>query len=490
MPMNVTDLLTQHARNRPGHPALIGPERVLTYRDLHLAVLGAAMRLRAAGVGPGDLVALALGNTLAHPVLFFAIARLGAAVQPIHHLTSPPEMARQARSFGAKLVIVEERQPLPPDVPAMVVDPAWLDARLTPPVAGDFPADDSLPILLALSSGTTNLPKGPLLTHRQFWQRTLTNIATARIGPFERYLSVISPHFSGGRALMTTTLLCGGTAVVPPPTETAEALVAAAAEHHITLMYLVPTLLRALLAFKSPRFPLFPSLRALLSSGSLIRPEERHAIRERLSPHFHEVYATSEAGIVSALSPEQQIEFPDSVGQPAFGIDVEIADDDHRPVAAPGTIGQLRFRGACVPDSFYRNPEASAAAFHDGWYYPGDLAAMNELGFIFLKGRVDDLIDRDGVKIRPAEIEAVLLESPMVAEAAVVGVPAENERTEVVAVVVLAAPGDERDLLRFCTSRLAAPVRPVRVFAIQQMPKTAIGKIDKVKLRSMVVARR
>jgi acyl-CoA synthetase (AMP-forming)/AMP-acid ligase II len=169
------------------------------------------------------------------------------------------------------------------------------------------------------------------------------------------------------------------------------------------------------------------------------------------------------------------------VGRPVFAVEVEAVDDaDGR--LRPGEIGQLRYRGPGVATGYYDDPEASREAFRGGWFYPGDLASLDELGFVTLKGRRKDMILRGGVNIYPPEIEATLTEHPAVAEAAVVGWPSRELGEEVAAFVRLVAPATSEDLLAFCRSRLARYKWPRKAFVVDELPRNSSGKVLKSEL--------
>ncbi len=220
----------------------------------------------------------------------------------------------------------------------------------------------------------------------------------------------------------------------PAPYEPEE-LARAVNEHDITALFLVPTLLRRLLELPKASVPLMPGVRLLLSSGSSLYPEERRRIMRELCPNFFNFYSSSEGGGISLLRPEHPDEASLSVGQVVFGAEVQIIDENHKPVP-PGTVGMIRYRGGAVANSYYRNPEESAVAFRDGWYYPGDVGRFDADGFLYLTGRVKDMIIRGGVNIYPAEIEQTLIAHSAVAEAAVVGWPSQERGEEVAAFVV------------------------------------------------------
>ena len=164
-----------------------------------------------------------------------------------------------------------------------------------------------------------------------------------------------------------------------------------------------------------------------------------------------------------------------------FGAEVQIIDDQHRPVPA-GTVGAIRYRGGSVADSYYRNPQESAAAFRDGWDYPGDLGRFDQDGFLYLTGRSKDMIIRGGVNIYPVEIEQTLATHPAVAEAAVVGWPSQERGEEVAAFVVCRTAVTENDLLVHCRGSLAPYKIPKGIFFLDELPKSGLGKVLKPRL--------
>jgi len=222
-------------------------------------------------------------------------------------------------------------------------------------------------------------------------------------------------------------------------------------------------------------------LKTLISSGSALTAQERQQIRELICPQFLEYYSSTEGGGVTTLSPSDQMRYGESVGRPVFCVEVCIVDEAHQPVPY-STVGRIRYRGPAVAESFHGDPEASQEAFRDGWFYPGDLGAMNEDGYLFLKGRVKDMIIRGGINIYPQEIEATLLGHPAVAEAAVVGWPSREFDEEVAAFVMRKGEVADADLLALCKSSLAPYKVPRQVFFLDEFPRNSLGKVLKAEL--------
>jgi acyl-CoA synthetase (AMP-forming)/AMP-acid ligase II len=257
----------------------------------------------------------------------------------------------------------------------------------------------------------------------------------------------------------------------------------------ITSVFLVPTLLRRLLAACEDRSgAAFPGVRRLISSGSILHSRERDLIRRKLTPEFYNFYASTEGGGVSVLGPDDPDTVSGSIGRPVFGTEVDLVDTDHNPVPA-GEVGAIRYRGGTVADGFYRAPEASAEAFRDGWYYPGDLGRYDPDGYLYLVGRAKDMIIRGGINIYPFEIEQLLLSHPDIAEVAVVAWPSPDLGEEVAAFVVPKDPTSALDpgaLTDFCRSSLAPYKVPRAFFATDEMPKNAMGKILKPALAKLL----
>jgi acyl-CoA synthetase (AMP-forming)/AMP-acid ligase II len=448
--MNLADALAHHVRARPDRPAILAGERVVLYRDLDGMVRRWAAHLQASGAKRGEVLGIALRDSIEHLVALYAAARMGAVSLPMDWRWTEAEKSAVATHFGAKLVLAE------PDAP----------------------------LLLSLSSGTTGRPKGPVVTHGQFLRRFWTHWIDLGLNARETYVSATPMYFGGGRTFCMSLLFSGGTAVLFPPPYKPEELAAEIARRNATSAFLVPTLLRRLLDLPEERTAPLKRMRLLLSSGAPLHPWERQAIRAKLCPEFHEYYASTEGGGVSLLRPEDMAVHPDSVGRPVFGVEVAILGDDDRPLP-PGEVGRLAYRGPGVARGFHNDTAASAEAFLDGWFLPGDLAAVNEAGYVFLKGRRKDMIIRGGVNIHPAEIESVLLGDPRIAEAAVVAWPSADLGEEVAAFIVPRAgmaPPEEKDLIALCSGRLAPYKVPRSVFAIPDLPRNSAGKVVKTEL--------
>ena len=479
--LSVADGIFHNARRRGSHPAIVEGTRTITYLELALLVRKTAGRLRDIGAKPGDIIGVALGDDTDHIVSLLAIAWFGAIILPMDVRWTGDEKRRVATHFGARFVLVPAGAEVVSGVETVPIDEAWRRGVAAHDGMVESVRRRDQPLVLSLSSGTTGTPKGPLVTHGHVLGRLFIYIVSLTFNEADRFMVATPLYFGGGRFMTMAYLFIGATVVLNPPPYTPAELSQAVNERGITSLFLVPTLLRRLLEMPKASTQLFPRVRLLITSGSSLYPEERRDIMRELSPNLFNFYSSTEGGGISVLRPEDPDEASMSVGRVVFGTEAQVVDGEHQPVAA-GTVGSIRYRGGTVADSFYRNPEESAAAFRDGWYYPGDLGYFDTKGFLYLAGRSKDMIIRGGVNIYPAEIEQTLATHPSVSDAAVVGWPSHQRGEEVAAFVVRRGDVTERDLLEHCRRSLAAYKLPKGIFFVDELPKSGMGKVLKATL--------
>ena len=323
---------------------------------------------------------MALGDNADHIVALLAIAWLGAVILPMDVRWTPEEKRRLATHFGARFVLVPRQRPADRrrrDDPGRRGMASCVAAHGG---NGRFVRRRDQPLLLSLSSGTTGTPKGPLVTHGHTLSRLFIYAFSLTFNEADRFITATPLYFGGARYMTMAYLFMGATVVLFPPPYEPDSLVQAVNDQRITALFLVPTLLRRLLDLPKPSLPLMPGVRRLISSGSALYPDERRRIMREVCPGFFNFYSSTEGGGISLLRPEHPDEASLSTGQVVFGAEVQIVDENHAPVPA-GTVGAIRYRGGAVANSYYRNPVESAAAFRDGWYYPGDLGRFDADGF-------------------------------------------------------------------------------------------------------------
>lgn len=488
-PKNLAQLIDQHARSRPTHPAVRWRDSEITYAEFARTVRRYASALTADGVRRGSLVGIGLKDHPAHLAMLFAVMRLGAVIVPVDWRWSREETASLARHFGLDALVIEEDAPHI-DGPALIrAGAAWQAQAEALSDAAPVAEAEDLPMILSLSSGTTGRPTGPLLTHAQMMARTENQLVTLTFSQHDRYLLATPLYFGGGRAFALTHLMIGATLVLFPPPYGPEDLVAAIRDSGAHSTFLVPTLIRRLLELPDESLGALKNLRLLISSGAPLHPDERLAIERRICPGFIEYFASTEGGGISVMAPAERADRPHSVGRAAFRVDVEIVDADHRPLPA-GEVGAVRYRGPGVADGFFRDDETSREAFIDGWFYPGDLGALDAEGYLTLMGRSKNVIIRGGVNIYPLEIERALESHPSVREAAVFALPDPELGEEVCAALVLREPVDEDAVRAYCRTCLAPYKVPSHIDIRDALPRNSGGKVLLDKLRDTALARR
>lgn len=472
--MNLADALDIHARARPSHPALIEGDRAMTHAQFTRGVRRMAAWLQGLALPAGQPVGICLRDTAEHVVALFAVARAGIAILPMDVRWTVEEQRNVASHFGACVILIEPDMTPVPGLRCM--QPGEADE------AGIvFASDGEAPFVLSLSSGTTGRPKGPLIAHRHFLARFRTHWVNLGLNSRDRFICATPIYFGGGRTFAMSVLFSGGTLILKPPPCAPQDLIACVASQQATSLFLVPTQLRRLLALDDAALVPLRELNLLFSSGAPLSPAERVAIRDRICPRFFEYYASTEGGGVSLLTPDDIATHGQTVGRPVFAVEVEVVDARDQPLP-PGETGLLRYRGPACATSYHCDHEASAEAFRQGWFYPGDLASLDVDGFVTLRGRQKDVIIRAGINIYPPDIEAALNTHPAVAESAVLGWPSREFGEEIAAFVRLTEDCEPEALLAHARTLLPRPKWPRAVFVIDELPRNSGGKVVKREL--------
>lgn len=475
------DTLAGHAAARPDAPAIISGAGTITWAEFHHWIEGTAAALLERGVAHGDAVASLSADTPEAIVASFALWRIGAGVLILDPL-EPVAMRR------ALLAQVDARHVVgggeaAPEAATIPVDRAWMAGPATalPPP----PAPDTVCVYRRSSGTTSGVPKLVPSTHRREQDRGEALAAFLLRRPEDRYLAIMAMAHGFAAGSAQRGLLNGGAVILPPPLRSIEDLVATARRHRATWTAVTPFHLRTLLAANGP-VPLLPGLRLLVSTA-VLTVAERKAVMERISPELYMSYGTNEIGGVIGAGPDELRRHPETVGRAIPGVDVEVVDEADRPLP-PGGTGELRLRHPDFPKSYVAPPTGGTSRFKDGWFYPGDLGRIDADGLVFLKGRVDDLVNVGGTKVYPVDVEEALTGHPAVAEAAVVGIPTTLRGMAIVAAVVLRAPATTEELVAHCRETLGAEHAPRAIHFMDALPRTAADKPDKRALAAMAVA--
>ncbi|HEY4865333.1 MAG TPA: acyl--CoA ligase [Candidatus Dormibacteraeota bacterium] len=476
----------------PAHPALVVPGGLrLSYADLRREVEQAATRLLDLGVRPGDRVALVFPNSAEAVVLFLAATAVGSAA-PLNPAYKEEEFRFYLDDIGATALLV------PPSGAGAAVAAA-ADRRIVIEASFDLeghldlesaaaeregpglPATDGDDVALVLhTSGTTSRPKLVPLRHRNLVASTRNIVSTYDLGPVDVTLCVMPLfHVHGLVASALSTLASGGTVVIPRRFSAFE-FWGLVEEHPITWYSAVPTM-HQLLVGRSQRRPGQANprtLRFIRSCSSALPPDLMHQLEGRFNVPLLDAYGMTEAAHQMASNPLPPAErLPRSVGKPT-GVGMAILDEAGNELSA-GLAGEVAVRGPNVMDGYESNPSANAEAFTRGWFRTGDLGFLDAKGYLTLVGRIKELINRGGEKIAPGEVDEVLLQHPAVAEAVAFGVPHPGWGEEVAAAVVLASQVGEKELIAFCRERLADFKVPRRIHILEEIPRTATGKVQR-----------
>ena len=484
--MNIADVLDRHRREQPDHPVIEHGAQVVTYAGFASRVDATAANLRDAGIGAGDVVAIKLPDSIDHLVILYALARAGAVRLSLPASQPAGEQERVLRRFDVRALIAEA-SPGPLAGAGLLhasdlcaIEESRARSALAISSAG---VDAASPVVIAHSSGTTGVPKYFVLTHAQVHERSTSRLRYIGAGRAERFLSSISLSFLIGQANCNMTLNLGATIVIPPP-ELRTDFLSCVLDQGITITNLPATQVRRLLTDDSFRKPRIHAVKLLMGS-SMTTAQDRIRIRRQLTPNLIEGYGVNELGVLTVAMPADQDAHPDAVGRVHDDVQAQVVDDEDRPLP-PGQTGHIRFRAPNQPLGYWNDPQATASAFRDGWFYPGDLAAIDAGRYVFLKGRSDDVISNEGVKFYPVEVEQALQAHPAVVEAATLGWPHSAVGEVAVACVVLKSGVTVGELQVFCAERISRFKVPVTIIEVVAMPKTASGKIEKYKLKPLV----
>ncbi len=489
---NVTDPIFYWAAKRPEAPAFIQGPETLTYGELASLVGKAAVHLDSIGIRAGDRIAINLTNSIDHFILTLGLLRLGATTMELaYNAQNPPHPALPAR-FAVRTVFIEPVAAPIAGVTSIKIDAGW--RAMIARGHGDFRCGDNGHgiFTITLSSGTEGERKGSLTTHRQHFQRMAASIelfAGSGVFSSERpanFLLAVSIGFSVFFQRMISYLFIGGPVTILPEFLHTIDLVKAIGAWDDAFCYVTSAMCRFLISCAPQQGVLFPRLRALAATGGLLYPQEKLAMLARVTPNFYDAYGAAGIGTVAVLSPAQMRERPASIGRPPTFVEVQVVDETGRSLP-PGVVGQLRCRGTEGKGFGGDADPSSDERFQDGWFYPGDSAHLDEAGYIFLRGRSADVINRNGVDLFASEIEVVIAQHPSVAEVAVVGVPRPLPGDEMVALVVPRGQAQHEALAEHCRNRLPAERRPDTVYYANVLPKTAAGKLDRVQVKAMVM---
>lgn len=493
--VSLTQFVLQRAEELGEKPALIeGPTgRVITYAGLAQSVRRVAASLAARGFKKGEVFGILSSNVPEYPIVFHGVALLGGIVTPINPLYTEHEIAHQLKDAGARFLIAGEQFIDKARSAAQVANVEELfvfgEAEGATPFASLIENDGEVPIVeinpqedlvaLPYSSGTTGLPKGVMLTQANLVANLCQMDGLDFFTERDTLVAVLPLfHIYGLMVILNLGLHKGATIVTMPRFELEEFL-RVVQEHGVTLAHIVPPIVLAL-----SNNPLVDDydlsrLNTIFCGAAPLSEALTQACMDRLKCKVRQGYGMTETSPVTHSSPADhtQVKFG-SVGICAPNTECKIVDMATGEALGPNREGELYVRGPQVMKGYLNRPEATAHTIDaDGWLHTGDVGYADNDHHFFIVDRAKELIKYKGFQVAPAELEAVLLTHPAVADAAVIPIPDEEAGEIPKAYVVLKTVADAEEILAFVAARVA-PFKKIRLIEfIDKIPKSAAGKI-------------
>ena len=490
MTFNLAEGVDQSAGRHGDRTALKLDEAELSYSLLVQASQRVAGVLRTKGVGPGDRVGLMLPNVPYFAAVFYGALRAGATVVPMNVLLKEREVAFYLGDSGARVLFAWHGFA---DAAHAGSDEAGADCVLVEPgsfeqLLGNAPAVSEVPAreaddvaVLLYTSGTTGTPKGAQLTHGNLRAARDTAVSLFDFRPGTVALGALPLfHVFGMTCALNATIATGGCLTLLPRFDAVKALEIIERDR-VRVFQGVPTMYSAMLAVPDRERYDTSTLELCVSGGAAMPVEVMREFEQTFGCQVLEGYGLSETAAIASFNRPDRERKPGSIGIPVPGVEIKLVDGGADDVTA-GDVGEIAVRGPNVMTGYWNRPDASAEAFDaDGWFLTGDLAKVDDDGYFFIVDRKKDMIIRGGYNVYPREIEEVLYEHPAVRQAAVVGIPHDQLGEEVGAAVEIAEGQtvEPEDLRDFVKERVAAYKYPRLVWIVDELPKTATGKILK-----------
>ena len=494
-------VLSHGAEHFPENVAIVFREVSLTYRELEALTNRFARALTALGVAKGDRVCILSPNCPEYIIAFYAIARIGAVASPMNPSYREREIEYQLNDTEATAIVVhrslvplvENVRPHTPHLKEVIsVGPGQLAGSSvksfaaliasqppTPPARVAVREDDL--VALPYSSGTTGLPKGVMISHQNLVTNNLQFVACIRMRQSDRLMLFLPFYHIYGTMLMGAAVYTGATCVLMERFEPVECL-ELVQRHRVTLFFVVPPVLLMLSNWPELAKYDLSSLRTTMVGAAPVAPELARRFKQLTGVPVLQGYGMTEASPLTHVNPihDESLNVVDSAGLLAHDTTHRVVDIETGERELPaGEIGEICIRGPQIMQGYWRAPEATAAALRDGWYYSGDIGYVDERGYLFIRDRKKEMIKFKGFGIAPAEIEALLVEHPAVADAAVIGKP-HPEAGEIPKAFVVKKKGQDltaAEVVAFVKGRLANYKVPGEVELVDAIPKTASGKI-------------
>ncbi len=485
------DWLGRWARLSPDRVALTAGRDRCTFAELDQLVNRTARQLAGLGVTKGSRVALLLPNSALYAVLVYALARVGGILVPLNMRLAARELAWQLSDSRARVLIHDgslasaaaEAVGTASDLQRFDLNTLAALPETDAPLQCQVDLADVQGIIY--TSATTGTPKGAELTYGNHWWNAIGSALTLGMHRSDCWLALLPFYHVGGLAILWRAAIFG-TPVIVHESFDPDVANRELDRGEVTMCSVVSPMLTRMLEAREGR-PYPPSLRCLLLGGGPIpRPLLETCVRQGI-PVAPTYGLTETASQVATLLPQDVPERIGSVGQALFPVELRI-EDEARPMAT-GEVGEILVGGPTVMRGYADRPQETAQVLRNGWLYTGDLGYLDEEGFLHIVDRRNDLIVSGGENVYAAEVEAVLLEHPAIADAAVVGVP-DAVWGQIVTAAVRLRSGrrlSEEEVRTFCAARMAAYKVPRRVRFVEAIPRSAPGKVQRHLIRDQVI---
>ena len=517
--MNTAEFLTISAAIVPDRPAVVGPDSRVTYADLQTHVNTLANSLQALGVSKGQNVGVMGVNSSDYVEIYYATAALGATLVPLNFRAKTEELTYMVESADVSLLFIDQRYwPIYEQIKASIPGvqhvvgtdfrpegaPSFAELR---DQGEDIPVfteiDDSDPTLMIYTSGTTSLPKGVVLSYQALTALVVNTQSPADPTSDQEVVLVSVPfyHIAGATTMMSAVF--SGRRLVVLPQFSPEAWLQTVQDEGVTHAFVVPTMLKRVMEMDDFERYNLATLRLITYGAAPMPYDVVRAAVDIFPPRGIDLlnaYGQTEAtGSLTYLGPEDhrldgtpeanelKLRRLRSVGKTMPDVDVAILAPDGRRLP-DGEEGEICIRGDRVMKGYNKRDDDTESALRDGWLHTGDVGKVDEGGYLFITGRIKDMVIRGGENISTAEIENVLEDHPGIAEAAVIGVP-DNDWGEVVKAIVVPGPREdvpsESDLTDYVKSRLASYKAPALYQWVDSLPRNHLGKVLKTELREL-----
>ncbi|MYL48068.1 long-chain-fatty-acid--CoA ligase [Halobacillus litoralis] len=510
VPLILTEFLDRAVHLYGEKPAIIDEDWTLTYRELNARVNQLSRGLESLGVKKGDKVAYLAPNSTEMLEGFYGVFQLGAVMTPLNTRLKPADYRFILEHSESKVLLVDHTllplvQEVVQDLPSIekvIVhgDPSkegyesWL-SQFSPDTFDRENVEETDIASLLYTSGTTGDPKGVLLSHRSNYLHALSSMHHLRVSDQDTLLHVLPMFHVNGWGSPFYYTANGATQVMLRKTDP-ELILNKVEKYNVSVLHMAPTVLNMVIGAYEEKQPSIDQDVRVVIAGSAPPPAFVRKVEEDLKWKFVQVYGMTEISPLITTSElrsmdvdrpaEERYRLKAKAGYSMIGSQVKVVDELGEEVPSDGkSIGEIVTKSNNVMEGYYKNVEATNEAIRDGWLHTGDMAVVDDGGNIEIVDRKKDVIISGGENISSIEVEAALYEHPSILEAAVVAVP-DEKWGEVPHAVVVVKEGEtlsEEEVILFCREKLAHFKAPKSVTFIEELPKTASGKIQKVVIR-------